>query len=435
MNHFFRVVWNESLGVWQAVAEHARSRGKTKSKRLRSLALAVGLAFGGGALAADLPTGGTITAGSGSIHQNGAHLTVNQGSGKLAIDWQSFSIGKHNSVTFNQPSASAVALNRVLGPDVSVIQGALNANGQVFLINPNGVLFTPTAQVDVGGLVASTLNLSTEDFLAGNYSFEGDSAGSIVNRGSITAHGGMVALIAARVENTGSITAQGGSVLFGAGSKVTLDLGGPVKLEVEEGAIDALSKNGGVIRADGGTILLTAKAAEDLASTVINNDGIIEAQTLTTGERGEIVLLGEKGTVEVAGTLDVSAPEGQGGKAVVTGERVLVADGARIDATGAQGGGEIYVGGGWQGKDPAIKQATATVVMQGATLDASATDNGSGGTVVVWSDVSKTESTTQVDGALKATGGANGGDGGRIETSGAQLAVSQAVDASAANGA
>jgi len=435
MNHIYRVVWNESLGVWQAVAEHARSRGKTKSKRLRSLALAVALAFGGGALAADLPTGGTITAGSGSIHQNGAHLTVNQGSGKLAIDWQSFSIGKHNSVTFNQPSASAVALNRVLGPDVSVIQGALNANGQVFLINPNGVLFTPTAQVDVGGLVASTLNMSTEDFLAGNYAFEGDSAGSIVNQGSITAaQGGTVALIAARVENSGSITAHGGNVLLGSGSKVTLDLGGPVKLEVEEGAIEALIKNGGAIKADGGTILLTAKAAEDLASTVINNDGIIEAQTLTTGERGEIVLLGENGTVEVAGTVDVSAPEGQGGKAVVTGERVLIADGARINATGAQGGGEIYVGGGWQGEDPAIKQATATVVMQGATLDASATDNGNGGTVVAWSDVRKADSITRVAGELKARGGANSGDGGSIETSGHSLEVGSAPDVSAAQG-
>src|SRR5690606_12824525 len=344
-----------------------------------------------------------------------------------------FSIGKNNSVTFHQPSASAVALNRVLGPDVSVIQGALNANGQVFLVNPNGVLFTPTAQVNVGGLVASALHLSKEDLPAGNYRFEGDSGNPVINRGSINAaHGGTIALIAANIENTGNITAQGGNVLLGAGSKVTLDLGGPVKLEVEEGALDALVKNGGAIRADGGTILLTAKAAEDLASTVINNDGIIEAQSLVAGERGEIVLLGENGAVDVAGTLDVSGE--RGGKAVVTGERVLIADGARIDATGTNGGGEIYVGGGWQGKDPAIKQATATVVMQGATLDASATDNGNGGTVVAWSDVRKADSITRVAGELKARGGANGGDGGRIETSGHGLEVGSAPDVSAAQG-
>jgi filamentous hemagglutinin family protein len=137
MNH----IWNDSLGIWQAVQECARGRGKTRSKRLRSLALAIGAPFALHCVhAANLPTSGTIAAGNGSIHQSGSSLTINQGSGKLAIDRQGFSIGEGNSVTFNQASASAVALNRVLGPDASVIQGALNANGQVFLFNPNGVL-------------------------------------------------------------------------------------------------------------------------------------------------------------------------------------------------------------------------------------------------------------------------------------------------------
>jgi filamentous hemagglutinin family protein len=112
----------------------------------------------------------------------------------MAANWQSFSIGAGHTVNFVQPSSSAVALNRVLGSDVSVIQGALNANGQVFLINPNGVLFTPTAQVNVGGIVASTLNLSNEDFLAGRYRFSGDSTASVINQGNIqTAPGGTAA--------------------------------------------------------------------------------------------------------------------------------------------------------------------------------------------------------------------------------------------------
>lgn len=410
MNHIYRVVWNEALGVWQAVAEYARARGKTKSTRLRSLALAIVFAAGG-AQAADLPTGGSITAGSGAIHQSGSTLTVNQGSGKLAIDWQSFSIGQGHTVNFNQPSASAVALNRVIGSDASVIQGALRANGQVFLVNPNGVLFSPTAQVDVGGLVASTLNITNEDFLAGNYRFGGDSVNAVVNQGVIRANGGTVALVAAKVENSGSIEAHGGRVLLGAGSKVTLDLGGPVGLEIEEGALEALIANGGAIRADGGTVLLTAKAAQDLASTVINSDGLIEARSLVTGERGEVILLGENGTVEVAGAIDVSALEGQGGKAVVTGERVLIADGAHIDATGANGGGEIYVGGGWQGKDASIAKSTETEIAQTALLDASATSAGNGGTVVVWSD-----GATRFAGDIRA----RGGEGGKVEVSGKQ---------------
>ncbi|WP_430010226.1 filamentous hemagglutinin N-terminal domain-containing protein, partial [Methylophaga lonarensis] len=270
---------------------------------------------------AQLPTDGTVTAGSGSISQSGGHMVIDQSSHKLAIDWQSFSIGRDNSVTFNQPSSSAVALNRVLGSDVSVIQGAINANGQVFLVNPNGVLFTPTAQVNVGGLVASTLNISNEDFMAGNYSFTGSSSNAVINQGNITAaEGGYVALIAALIENTGSLSAQRGEVLLGAGSKVTLDLGGPVKIQVEQGAIDALIEHGGAIKADGGLVYLTAKAAGELITTVINHTGITEAQTLATGERGEIYLMGDMdyGRIEVAGTLDASAPNGGDGGFIET---------------------------------------------------------------------------------------------------------------------
>lgn len=432
MNHIYRVVWNAALGLWQAVAECARGRGKTKSRRLGSATLAAGVfVLFSTAYAADLPTGGAITAGTGAIHQSSSNMTIDQGSNKLAIDWQGFSIGKNNSVTFNQPSASAIALNRVLGSDPSIIQGALRANGHVFLVNPNGVLFTSTAQVDVGGIVASTLNITNEDFLAGNYRFSGDSAAAIVNEGRIAAaHGGMVALVAARIVNEGAITAEHGSVLFGAGSKVELDIGEVASIEVEQAALDALIDNGGAIKADGGTILLTARAVQDLARVVINNDGLIEARSMAVGENGVVALTGEGGQVQVAGTIDVSGDKG--GKAVVTGDEVTVA--GLIDATGATDGGEIYVGGGWQGKDPAIAQAARTTITTDAVLDASATDNGDGGTVVAWSDVNKAESTTQVDGVLKATGGANGGNGGRIETSGAQLAVSQAADASAAHG-
>lgn len=317
MNHVYRVVWSAINGVWQVVSEHVRTNGKSRSAK--ALAVTVGLFGSALATAADLPVGGIVTAGSGTISQSGNTMTVTQETARMAADWQSFSIGQGYHVNFVQPSASAVALNRVMGSDVSVIQGSLTANGHVFLINPNGVLFTPTAQVNVGGIVASTQNINTANFMQGNYTFEGSSNGLIVNQGNITAaNGGTIALIAAKVINDGSLTANAGNVLLGAGSKVTLDLGGPVKLQVENDVLETLISNGGAIKADGGTVLLTSQAAANLASSVINNTGVIEAQTLATGEQGEIVLFAHDGTTNVAGKLDASAPNGGDGGFIET---------------------------------------------------------------------------------------------------------------------
>ncbi|PUE25458.1 hypothetical protein B9Z39_12735, partial [Limnohabitans sp. JirII-29] len=309
--------------------------------------MSLGLAFGHSAVA-QLPSGANVVAGSATIQQNGAVMTITQSSDKLATNWQSFSIGQGNTVKFVQPSASSVALNRVLGSDVSTIQGALNANGQVFLINPNGVIFTPSAQVNVGGLVASTLALSTEDFLKGNYSFGGSSGNAIVNQGNIKVigdganGGGQVALIAAKITNTGRIDAPRGQVLLGAGSAVTLDLGGPVKIQVTQGAIDALITQGGAIQADGGLIYLTAKAAGSLVSTVINHTGTSQAQTLVSGEQGAIYLMGgmDHDRIVVAGTLDASAPSAgtHGGFVETSAAQVSTVDGLKVSTLASQGG-------------------------------------------------------------------------------------------------
>ena len=250
-------------------------------------------------------------------------MTIQQNTSKMAANWNSFSIGADHTVNFVQPNAQSVALNRVTGSDPSVIQGRLNANGQVFLLNPNGVLFTKSSQVNVGGIVASTLALSDADFASGNYKFEGNSSGTIINQGNIIAgkdgNGGDVVMIAAKISNEGTINAQGGTVALGAGSKVTLDLGGVVKLHVDVGILDALIENGGAIRSDGGTILLTAQAANALSRTVIKNTGVIEAQTLSTGANGKILLLGGTSDgIEVGGTLDASAPNGGDGGFIET---------------------------------------------------------------------------------------------------------------------
>lgn len=291
--------------------------------------------------AAVLPSGGNVTRGSGTVSETDTDMTITQTTDKMIIEWQDFSIGEGKSVTFDQPSRGAAALNRVIGSQVSEIRGALKANGRVFLVNPNGVLFGRTAQVNVGDLVVSTLDISDEDFLEGNYSFEGDSPGSIVNGGDIeAAPGGSVVMIAARIENAGTITAPEGNVLMGAGRRVLLDLGGPVKLEVKEAAVDALIEQGGAISADGGLIYISAEAAGDLQSTVINHTGITEARTLVTGEQGGIYLMGgmNNDRIEVGGTLDASAPEGgDGGFVETSAAEVKIKDDVKVTTRAEDG--------------------------------------------------------------------------------------------------
>ena len=443
MNHIYRVIWNVSLGLWQVTTEVARGRSKSSSNRAARTWMALTtLGLAGNAAYAELPTGGAIVAGNGQISQTGSVMTITQTSQRMAADWQNFNVGVGNTVQFIQPSSTAVALNRVLGTDVSVIQGSIRANGQIFLVNPNGVLFSPTAQVNVGSMVASTLQISTADFMAGNYRFENAGGGnvrgsSIVNQGHIQAStGGSVALIAGRISNAGTISTPQGNTLLGAGSKVTLDLGGPVKLQVETGALDALIEQGGVIRADGGTVYLTAKALGDLTSSVINQTGIIEARTLSSGERGQITLLGDGEFIQVGGTLDASAPDGGvGGRIVASGTHVLIDDHAHLNASGRHGGGEVLVGGSWQNSDPSVYQATGTLVKASAVLEANAIETGDGGTVVAWSDIHQVDSATRVYGSLQARGGAQSGNGGRIETSGHWLDVAGIrADSSARHG-
>ncbi len=166
-----------------------------------------------------LPAGGKVVVGSGAIRSSGAQMTIDQATARLGIDWQRFDIGSAASVEFRQPSASAIALNRVIGNDASAIYGKLSANGQVFLTNPNGVLFAPGAKVDVGALVASTLDLSQSDFAAGLLRFKDvGSAAAVVNQGRLAAApGGYIGLFGRQVDNDGEIAVRRGSVLLASG--------------------------------------------------------------------------------------------------------------------------------------------------------------------------------------------------------------------------
>ena len=381
--------------------------------------LVAGLIASAPALAA--PSGGVVTSGTGSIGQSGATTTITQTTPGLAIDWTRFNIQPGESVSFIQPGAGAIALNRVTGSESSSILGSLNANGTVFLLNPNGVLFGAGAHVNVGGLVASTLTLSNADFEAGRYVFSGSSTASVVNQGTISVpSGGKVALIANRVENTGSIQAPGGDVLLAGAGSMTLTLadGSPLGYTISQGAARTLVNNGGMIVADGGRVVLTARGLDALSESVVNTTGVVQARTVSN-RQGTIELAGDPvvGVTQVSGRLDASATEagGVGGTVKVLGNKVGLFDGAQVDVRGKAGGGTALIGGNARGEG-AEPNATATYVAADATIDASATTKGDGGKIIVWgTDVAN------VHGTLAANGGAQGGQGGHIETSGHEL--------------
>lgn len=312
--------------------------------RLALLGFAASIGFAGqaNAQAQPLPTGGSVTAGAATIATGANALTVTQTSKSAALNWQSFDIAAGNTVTFVQPDRNSVALNRVTGPDASQILGNLNANGKVFLVNPNGVLFGAGSQVNVGGLVASTLNISDTDFMAGKYKFSGSSKGSVLNQGSITAaDGGYVALLGGSVTNDGRISARLGTVALAGGDAITLDVAGDglLSVVVDAGTVGALVRNGGLISANGGNVLLTTQGAGTLLGTVVNNSGVIEAQTIDT-RGGTIKLLGDmqNGTLNLTGTLDASAPNGgNGGFIETSAANVSIADSSQVSTLAPTG--------------------------------------------------------------------------------------------------
>lgn len=322
----------------------------------KTLALLVMSALSLGASSVDaMPEGGVVRSGSGSVTQNGKEMTIRQDSGRLAMDWTGFSVGKDETVRFQQPGKDALALNRVTGNQQSVIDGSLLSNGHVLLVNPNGVVIGKNASIDVGGLVASTAQVK-DNFMkefgnsTGAFRLGGVSDGKIINEGTIQAEGGLVALHAAKVENSGTISNIGGFAVLAAADTLTLtpDADGKLNFTVDGKAAEASALNKGAITADGGTIVMTADSASDVMSTVVNNSGTLQARTLRKNEKGQILLEGgDKGQVEVSDTLDASGTEeGQSaGNIKVIGEKTIIHDGANLLARGAIDGGKIETSG------------------------------------------------------------------------------------------
>ncbi|SNT23981.1 filamentous hemagglutinin family N-terminal domain-containing protein, partial [Noviherbaspirillum humi] len=365
-----------------------------------------------------LPTGGQVSAGSANIAQSGSAMTVTQSTPKAILNWNSFDIGPSASVTFNQPSRDAVALNRVVGVSPSQIQGQLNANGQIFLVNPQGILFGPTAQVNVGGLAASTLSISDADFLSGNYRFERNgSTASVVNQGRLTAaDAGYIALLAPEVINEGVITARLGTVAMAAGEAISLDFRGDgvLGVSVDAATVKTLVENRQMVIAEGGTVYLSAKAAGALGGVMVSNSGTVKATSLVN-RGGMIRLEANGGVIDNSGTLSTAGDAGAAGGRIEVANRadadrpvgVLVHTGTmNADGNGAAGG-QIAL--------------TLDKLLSAGQISANGTNGGNGGRI----DAQLTGGLLETAAArLSANGASQGGSiimqssGGRLFTSG-----------------
>ncbi|MBI1274998.1 filamentous hemagglutinin N-terminal domain-containing protein [bacterium] len=403
-------------------ARKAKQSFRWSNTLRRSTAISAAMAVAGvSGVAMAGPQGGHVVSGSATIsHPSAVKTDIHQNSNKTIINWRSFNTTPAETVQFYQPGASAIALNRVTNGQVTVFQGALKANGNVWLINESGVMFSNTAKIDVGGLLASTANITNKDFNAGRYVFSqpGQAGAKVINQGTITAkEGGLVALVAPGVENSGVIQANLGKVALAAGETYTLDFYGDklINFVVPDQKAGSV-KMDGVIEADGGKVQITANEASDVVSQSINVSGVVRANRMQY-VGGEIVIdAGNGGKAEVSGNVSAKGVGGQGGSVKVLGGDVAVKSGATIDTSGELGGGEILVGGNFQGKGPE-RNATSTVIEEGATLKSDATVNGDGGRVIVWSN-----DTTGFMGSISAQG-VGAGKGGFAEVSGKESFV------------
>lgn len=380
-----------------------------------------------------MPNSGSVVAGTATVVNDGKQMEIRQSSGTAIINWQGFSIDKGEKVAFFQPSSQSVSLNRVVGHDPSAIFGQMTANGKIFLVNPSGILFAPGSTVNTGGLVASTMNISNEDFLAGRYVFTGENA-AITNQGLLQANkGGFIVVLAPQITNSGVIVADAGMAALGAGRQVTLNLTGDglIKMSVDTAAITARIENQNRVQANGGQILLQARAVKDLAHETINHSGIIEADTMD-GLRGRVLMdAGQTGTMAVSGRISaIGQNSGQaGGDVAILGNVVTLNNGTTIDASGQAAGGSVLIGGNRQGHGPEMN-AMQTTVADKVAIKADAMVKGNGGDVVVWSD-----GTTRFQGTISAQGGAISGNGGQAEVSGKQhLEYAGVTDLRAAKG-
>ncbi len=406
----------------------------SRRERLWQALLACTALVPGVVAAQALPEGHNVVAGSATVKvEKPGSMQINQGSNRAVIDWRSFNIGTGGTVDVHQPGRQSALLNRVTGDSLTRIDGFLGANGQVFVVNPNGIIIGQSGRVETAGFVASTLGISTENFMAGRLQFHGDQPGRTVNRGEIhIIDGGYAALLGGRVKNAGIINVPLGQVGLGAARQATLNLSGDDFLSValppeQSSEVLAMIEQRGTISAEGGMIELRAATARDMARNVINMSGVIEARSVS-GRSGRVVLGGGSGgTVQVSGQIYTNpsprvetapkvalrpAARPERGEITITGDSISLTESAFLDASGAENGGIISIGVA-QGGDGILPRARQTHVEAGARVSANGVGNADGGRIILWSDA-----LTHFAGGVSVQGGEQGGNGGRVEISG-----------------
>ena len=329
------------------------------------------------------PTGAQIVSGQVSISNNGKVLTVTNSPGSI-INWQNFSIGSGELTQFLQQSSSSAVLNRIVGQNPSQIFGALQSNGKVYLINPNGIMFGAGSQVNVASLVASSVDISNADFTAGKLNFSAPATatlGSVVNQGSIsTPAGGSIYLIAPQVQNSGILTSPQGEIYLAAGHSVQLVDGGDPNLQVVISAPTDQALNLGQVVAQGGKI--------GIYGALVNQNGVVNADSAVLGQNGEIVFKSSQTTMLADNSVTSAQGTGggtTGGTIYLEGPQVGLTDTAQVNASGQGGGGTVLVGGGFHGANAAVENANEVYIGAGTSIKADATASGNGGKVAVWS--------------------------------------------------
>ena len=465
------------MNLYQFKTQSSRAFRRTTAYIKVTLHLFGGVAFLWTSTVQANPVGEQVVAGAAGFERVGGALTVTQGTDRAVINWSSFSIGAGEITKFVQPNSSSAVLNRVItANNPSSIYGTLQANGQVYLINPAGIFIGPGGLVDTAGFVASTHDVDTKEFMAGgDLNFTGGSGASIINQGRIEAKQGDVFLVARQVSNEGQIMASDGTVGLVSGTEVCLHAIGPNSYKVRlinvandagvkktgngiadvvnAGVIEAANaelestgnylslaiKNTGVIRATGvvpnadGTVTLTGGEGDIL------NTGVVAAiQKNIQGETvGGKILASAKNITTDPGSIMTASGSERGGEIKVSASDTIYAGGkveaksdegkggkiqltgervglfkAEVDASGKTAGGTVLVGGDYMGKNPEVPNAKAVVMTSDSVIRANATGNGDGGKVILWSD-----EYTGFYGEIFARGGIEGGNGGFVETS------------------
>lgn len=373
------------------------------------------------------PQNPTVVSGTVNFdNPNASTLEVTSESTRAIVDWETFSITSTQTTEFILPSSSAAILNRVTETDPSNILGTMTCNGQLFLINPNGIIFGPNATVDTATLVASTLDVDNSEFLSGNaMTFTGvqDSNIFIENQGTLTATSGDVVLLGYQVINSGDIYSEEGTTAIGCGLEIVLDLGNQQKIAIQPHSTGSPDTTGLSISGYIRSVTTELKADGNFYELAINHDGTVDTRGIS-GHDGHVRFEAVDGKTYANGLVTCLDQSNTGGRIDIVGDDVEIGTSAELYVAASYGDGEIYIGGGFQGSDPDLINSQLTLFSDNAVANADGLSVGTGGTVVVWSD-----DTTYFQGTITSRGGQYGGDGGTVEVSGLEtLSFTGSVD-------